>query len=124
MEKKYKEKGIFTFSYFNVKKCVEVVQEKNPDVTIRIKQSPKSRTIYLYFNIGDVRNSLRISDHDNKMTSLDPESRSNLIITEFTGISIVYQKIQARINALRVKCKAKNMKNLFDSISYKKEGTR
>lgn len=97
----YKHKGQFKLDIRSLRKIVGDIlrQPRNKDIKIDLKKSDNanSKSLYLFFYLGDVTTCLRISDHDCK------GKVRQLLVSESTGIANVYYKIDKVIKELRFK---------------------
>lgn len=94
---KHAQKGKFILDFQNLQKIVGEVlrQPKNQDVKIEIKQSPKSKSLYLYVSADGEEICLRVSDHRNK------GNLREILVGETTGKSHIHAKIEKTIREVR-----------------------
>lgn len=97
----YKHKGQFKLDIRSLRKIVNDIlrQERHKDVQIDLKKSDNanSKSLYLFFYVGDFTTCLRISDHHCK------GKVRQLLVSESTGKANVYYKIDKVIKELRIK---------------------
>ena len=119
---RYKQKGKFELNINALQKIVdEILREgRNKDVKIAIKpsDSANSKSLYLFFSIGEETTALRISDH-----RCNGQIRQ-MIVCGSTGRANVYYKIEKAINELRVKKLCRTMGRVSNELQANKSNRK
>lgn len=110
MNAEYNIKGKFELTPECVQQIIDIVKQKNNDITfiLRKSESKHSKSLYIDIKLNYVFTTLRISDHYTKKFA----GKHNLIVDNNTGMSNVCYKLQSTINTLHFK----NKMNLLNKI--------
>lgn len=90
---------------------------KHPNVKISIEKSPylNHNSFYLRFYIGKISCSLRISDHDTRLTSLGGGIR-NIIVGKSTKNIVILNKFEETLKTLKWKIHRIKFDEIFKNI--------
>lgn len=110
-------KDKFILNYENLTKLCDDILIKFPKVKLKIEKSPNkmSNSFYLRFYLCNVSTSLRISDHNTRLTDIGGGIR-NIVVDKTTTDGMIMNKIYEAIYALQRKLSRVHIEELYDKI--------